>query len=96
MTGRKFVLSFIVAAGILIAGTGVLGGGALALVGGGMLGSGAAAAAATNAAMVGVGAACAASAASMMESSGSAGFNKDSQHGNKNSKKQNNAQQLKK
>ena len=90
------IVAFIVAVGILIAGTGGLGGGALALAGGGMLGSGAAAAAATNAAMVGVGAACAASAASMMESSGSAGFNKDSQHGNKNSKKQNNAQQLKK
>ncbi len=88
------IVAFIVAAGILIAGTGGLGGGALALAGGGMLGS--RAAAATNAAMVGVGATCAASAASMMESSGSAGFNKDSQHGNKNSKKQNNAQQLKK
>ncbi len=72
------IVAFIVAAGILIVGSGGLGGGALALAGGGMLGSGAATAAATNAAMVGVGATCAASAASMMESSGNSGYNKNS------------------
>lgn len=63
----------------ITASTGGLGGAALALASGGIVGEGAAAAAtatATNAALVGIGAACAASIADMSESSGNHGFNK--------------------